>query len=59
MSLTSTIVFQNDKFIISQENNWFFIYEIYFGKLNLVYETTNEQDAVSYIVNNTEESQSA
>lgn len=59
MSLTSTIVFQNDKFIISKENNWFFIYEIYFGKLNLVYETTNEQDAVSYIVNNTEESQSA
>lgn len=50
MSTNATIVFQNDKFIIGQENEWFFIYENYMNKIVLVYETTTEQDAVNYIM---------
>lgn len=59
MSLTSEIIYQNEKFIISKENDWFFIYEIYLEKLVLVYETMNEEDAVTYIVNNMRNLQSA
>ena len=54
MSLTSTIVFQNDKFIISQENNWFFIYENYMNKIVLVFETANEPEAVNYIMDHSD-----
>lgn len=50
MSANATIVFQNDKFIIGQENEWFFIYENYMNKIVLVFETANEQEAVNYIM---------
>lgn len=54
MSANATIVFQNDKFIIGQENEWFFIYENYMNKIVLVFETANEQEAVNYIMDHSD-----
>lgn len=52
MSANAVILYKDARFVIGQENGWFYIYEQYKDKLVLVFETLNEKEAVQYVVDN-------
>lgn len=52
MSLTAEIVFNNERFLIGKDKDWFYVYENLQSKFVLVFESALESDVVSYVVNN-------